>query len=354
MGLRMKRSSVTAPVNARAKMLLKMLVEHYIREGTPVGSRTLARASELSLSAATIRNVMSDLDEAGFVRSPHTSAGRVPTVSGYRFFVDSLLTPRPLQPRDQVWIERQLEHQFMTDLDLLHSASSLLSSLTRMAGVVTVPKRDQAVLRQIEFLPLSDNRVLAILVVNQREVENRILQMDRPYSAAELNRASNYLNTIFAGQGLTSVREALARDLTRTRESVNEMMLEAVNMAGQALDGADDGDFVLAGGSNLMAFEELADVETLRGLFEAFDRKRDLLSLFDQCLGAEGVQLFIGEESGYEVLDECTVVTSPYLIEGQVAGVLGVIGPTRMAYDRIIPIVDATAQSLSAALNSLN
>lgn len=350
----MKRTSSDASVSPRAKTLLKMLVEHYIREGSPVGSRTLARASQLSLSAATIRNVMADLDEAGFVRSPHTSAGRIPTVSGYRFFVDSLLTPHPLRPGDRVWIERQLEHQFMTDHDLLQSASSLLSSLTRMAGVVTVPKRDQAVLRQIEFLPLSGNRVLAILVVNQREVENRILQMDRPYSTAELNQASNYLNRLFAGQGMTRVREALVRDLGNTQASMDEMVFRAVQMAGRVLDDTDDGDFLLAGGSNLMAFEDLSDVETLRGLFEAFDRKRDLLRLFDQCLDAEGVQLFIGDESGYEVLDECTVVTSPYMIEGEVAGVLGVIGPTRMAYDRIIPIVDATAHSLSAALNSLN
>ena len=352
--MRMKRTSSDASVSPRAKTLLKMLVEHYIREGAPVGSRTLARASQLSLSAATIRNVMADLDEAGFVRSPHTSAGRIPTVSGYRFFVDSLLTPRPLKPGERVWIEHQLEHQFMTDHDLLQSASSLLSSLTRMAGVVTVPKRDHAVLRQIEFLPLSGNRVLAILVVNRREVENRILQMDRPYSTTELSQASNYLNSLFAGQDMTSVREALVRDIGDTRASMDEMVFRAVQMAGQALDDTDDGDFVLAGGSNLMAFEELSDVETLRGLFEAFDRKRDLLRLFDQCLGAEGVQLFIGDESGYEVLDECTVVTSPYLIDGEVAGVLGVIGPTRMAYDRIIPIVDATAHSLSAALNSLN
>jgi heat-inducible transcriptional repressor len=196
--------------------------------------------------------------------------------------------------------------------------------------------------------------VLAILVVNQREVENRILPMHRPYTAAELDRAANYLNSLFVGKNLMAIREALARDLRKTRADMNGMMREAVRIADQAFETMDSGDFVLAGGSNLMTFEELSSVETLRGLFDAFDRKRDLLHLFDQCLDAEGVQLFIGDESGYEVLDECSVVTSPYLIDGQVAGVLGVIGPTRMAYERIIPIVDATAHSLSAALNSLN
>lgn len=341
-------------VNERARVLLKMLVEHYIQEGEPVGSRTLARASTLSLSAATVRNVLADLDDNGFVRSPHTSAGRVPTVSGYRFFVDALLTPRPLVVRDQDWIESQLRLQAMSDVDLLNSASDLLSSLTHMAGVVTVPRKHQAVLRQIEFLPLSGNQVLAILVMNRREVENRILQMHRPYTAAELNKAANYLNTAFSGQDLTGIRAALARDFNRTRETMNDMMLAAVNMAGQALDGVHRDDFVLTGGANLMAFEDLSDVETLRGLFDAFDRKRDLLQLFDRCLDADGVQLFIGEESGYEVLDECSVVTSPYMVDGEIAGVLGVIGPTRMAYDRIIPIVDATAQGLTAALNSLN
>jgi heat-inducible transcriptional repressor len=350
----MNRNAAAAHVSARAKTLLKMLVEHYIREGAPVGSRTLSRAPELALSAATIRNVMSDLDEVGLTRSPHTSAGRIPTVSGYRFFVDTLLTPRPLGGDDRSWIEHQLRFQAMTDDELLHSASNLLSSLTHMAGVVTVPKRDHAIMRRIEFLPLSENRVLAILIVNQREVENRILQMHRPYSASELNQASNYLNTLFAGQGLTSIREALLRDLSETRANMHDMVLEAVRMAGQLLEDTDDGDFVLAGGANLMAIDDLSDAETLRGLFEAFDRKRELLRLFEQCLDAEGVRLFIGEESGYDMLDECSVVTSPYLIGDEVAGVLGVIGPTRMPYDRIIPIVDATAHSLSVALNSLN
>jgi heat-inducible transcriptional repressor len=336
----------------RAAELLKLLVERYIHDGQPVGSRTLSRARGLELSPATIRNIMSDLDELGLVSSPHTSAGRIPTNRGYRYFVDALLAPERLSDRDEEMIARELvPHQ--GEGDLLQVATEVLSSLTRMAGVVTVPRRNLAVLRRIEFLPLSDRRVLAILVVNQHEVQNRVLHTDRDYAADELERYANAINQHFTGQELTRLRQSLLDDVAAAKVKVDQTLLQAVAMTEQAMGGPEGRqDFMVAGGANLMGFQELADVQRLRGLFDALDRKRDLLQLFDQCLGAEGLQIFIGDESGYRVLDECSVVTAPYTINGQVAGVLGVIGPTRMAYSRIIPLVTETARQLSKGLKS--
>ncbi|MGH8482616.1 MAG: heat-inducible transcriptional repressor HrcA [Nevskiaceae bacterium] len=340
------------PLDARAAELLKLLVERYIHDGQPVGSRTLARARGLELSPATIRNIMADLDHLGLVSSPHTSAGRVPTTRGYRYFVNELLAPERLSGRDEEMIARELVPHG-GEADLLHVASEVLSTLTRMAGVVTVPRRNLAVLRRIEFLPLSDRRVLAILVVNQHEVQNRVLHTDRDYAADELERFANAINQHFTGQELVGLRQSLLDDVAAAKVKVDQTLLQAVAMAEQALtDTSGRHDYVLAGGSNLMAFQELADVQRLRGLFDALDRKRELLQLFDHCLGAEGLQIFIGDESGYKVLDECSVVTAPYLVNGQVAGVLGVIGPTRMAYSRIIPLVAETARQLSKGLKS--
>jgi heat-inducible transcriptional repressor len=276
-------------------------------------------------------------------------------VQGYRLFVDRLLKPQPLGTQEADAIKQQLSAQAKpTANDLLESASQLLSSLTHMAGVVTVPRRDYAALRQIEFLPLSGGRVLAILVVNEREVQNRILYTHRDYGASELQEAANYLNAIFGGRDLVSVREALVRDMLNARESMDQLMVEALRMAEQVIEPSPKGDYVLAGETNLMGFQELSRVETLKALFEAFERKRDLLRLFDTCLNAEGVQIFIGEESGYTVLDDCTVVSSPYTVSGQVVGVLSVIGPTRMDYERVISIVDTTARMLGAALKERN
>lgn len=336
----------------RAAELLKLLVERYISDGQPVGSRTLSRAGGMNLSPATIRNIMADLDGLGLVESPHTSAGRVPTIRGYRYFIDSLLAPEPLSDEDRRTIAAELvppQHQS----DLLQAASSLLSSLSHMAGVVTVPRRNLSVLRRIEFLPLSDRRVLAILVVNQHEVQNRVLHTDRDYAPDELERFANAINQHFTGQELTRLRQSLLDDVVATKVNVDQTLLQAVAMTEQALSGDSSRQgYVLAGGTNLMAFQELSDVQRLRSLFDALDRKRELLNLFDQCLGAEGLQIFIGSESGYRVLDECSVVTAPYTVDGQVAGVLGVIGPTRMAYSRIIPLVSETARQLSRGLKA--
>ncbi|MDS4021406.1 MAG: heat-inducible transcriptional repressor HrcA [Candidatus Competibacter sp.] len=340
-------------LNERTQHLLKILVERHIRDGQPVGSRTLARDAGLDLSPATIRNVMADLEELGYLRSPHTSAGRVPTARGYRFFIDALLNLRPLDDRVVEILRQRIDQPVQNRAELARLVSDLLSGVTHLAGVVMLPRRNVVTLRQVEFLPLSENRVLVILVLNAQEVQNRIIQTRRPYNAVELQQAANYLNAQFAGKDIRQVREALLRDLREARDSLDRLMQTVVEMAEQTFETEPDGDdYVVAGQTHLMQCADLSDLDKLRQLFEAFNHKRDLLHLFDQCLHAEGVQIFIGEESGFVVLEGCSVVTAPYTVEGQVLGVLGVIGPTRMAYDRVIPVVDATARLLAAVLNA--
>jgi heat-inducible transcriptional repressor len=353
----MTRDTVDEVLNDRAQHLLRVLVENYIREGQPVGSRTLSRDSGLNLSAATVRNVMADLEEYGFVTSPHTSAGRVPTDKGYRFFVDTLLRQRRAAGVEAVIdeLQRRLEHEHGRDPKALVAvASQVLSSITHLAGVVTIPRQPHQALSQIEFLPLSDNRVLAVMVVNGRDVQNRIVQLDRYYSAEELRRAANFLNQQFAGKELRTVREDLVSELKQTRERLNQLMVDAITVAQQMLGEGDRGEpeYVIAGETNLMEFAELSSVDKLRRLFEAFTARRDILNLLDLSLKADGVQIFIGQESGYQILDDCSLVTAPYALDNETVGVLGVIGPTRMAYERVIPIVDVTARLLGSALNS--
>lgn len=345
----------SSQLDERAQHLLKVMVQRHIRDGQPVGSRTLTRESGLDLSPATIRNVMADLEELGYVKSPHTSAGRIPTDKGYRFFVDCLLTVEPsrLQVADELALTLDNERDGDPEA-LIDAASSLLSGLTRLAGVVTLPKRRGGALRHIEFLPLSDQRVLAILVLNEHEVQNRVLHLARDYTQLELQRVSNFLNAHYVGQPVEAVRERLSLSLEQDRVRMDQLMGLVVDLGGKAFSETADQDdrYVVAGQTNLMSFEELAaNVDKLRGLFNAFSEKRDILHLLDQCLAADGIQIFIGEESGYEVFDGCSLVTSPYSAEGEVLGVLGVIGPTRMEYDRVIPIVDLTAKLLGAALN---
>lgn len=341
-------------LNERTQHLLKKLIERHIRDGQPVGSRILARDSGLDLSAATVRNIMADLEEMGYLRSPHTSAGRVPTVRGYRFFVDSLLQLDTLTDEEVANLRRQLDGEQTTE-GLVKSVSSLLSGITQLVGVVMAPRRNYQTLRQIEFLPLPDQRVLAILVVNEKEVQNRIIHTERPYASLELQQAANYLNAAFAGKNIDQVRKTLLRELHQTRETMNQLMQTAIEMADKVFEAsASEEDYVVAGQTNLMGIAELNDMEKLRHLFEAFSQKRDILHLFDQCLHAQGVQIFIGEEAGFDVLQTCSVVTAPYLVEGKALGVLGVIGPTRMPYERVIPIVDVTAKLLASALNSLH
>ncbi len=349
----MSGSHPDAPTE-RAGRILRALIYNYIKGGQPVGSRTLSRNTGLTLSPATIRNVMSDLEELGFVVSPHTSAGRIPTAKGYRFFVDTLVKLQPPAIGEVSRIQHQIEDDAGGDArTIAESASAALSSLTNLAGVVTIPKQPHTTLRQLEFLPLSDRQVLAILVINDKEVENRILQMDRDYSSDELQRAANYLNASFGGKDLGEVRAHILAELRSTRESMNQLMIDAINIAQKALDtDLDTKAFVISGETRLMGFEELSDIDKLKQLFEAFGQQRDILHLLDRSMSTDGVQIFIGEESGYEILDECSVVAAPYRVDDETVGVLGVIGPTRMAYERVIPIVDITAKLVGAALNS--
>jgi heat-inducible transcriptional repressor len=348
-------------LSERAQHLLRALIESYIRDGQPVGSRSLSRESGLQLSSATIRNVMADLEELGFVASPHTSAGRIPTDKGYRFFVDTLLHVQPVDEAAAAEIRRQLEGRQAeaareSSKDLIATVSQLLSSVTRLAGVVTLPRAAEASITQIEFVGLSENRVLVVLVYGEREVQNRIIQLERYYSPDELKRASNFLNEQFRGRSLAQVRQEILRQLSETRAHMNQVMLDAISMAQHVFEAGTAGDdqleYVIKGETNLMGVGELSSVEKLRRLFEAFNEKRDFLHLLDHSLRAEGVRIFIGHESGYQILDDCSVVTAPYGSPDSVVGVLGVIGPTRMAYERVIPIVDMTAKLLGAALNS--
>jgi heat-inducible transcriptional repressor len=341
-------------IGERAQQLLKVLIESYIREGQPVGSRSLSRDSGLNLSSATIRNVMADLEAYGFVSSPHTSAGRVPTPKGYRFFIDTLLQVQPLE----VAAADQMRRQFASGEDprtLVALASQLLSNVTQMAGVVSLHTPKAASLTHIEFLPLSERRLLAILVFDDREVQNRVVQLDRPIPAEELRRAANVLNEQFRGQTLEQVRQSIIDQLSQMRDLMNQGMGDAISVAQQLFPDQPpraDMELVIAGETKLMGFAELSSVEKLRRLFDAFNEKRDILQLLDLSLKGHGVQIFIGQESGYQILDDCSVVTAPYSTDSGAVGVIGVIGPTRMAYERVIPVVDLTAKLLGAALNS--
>ena len=330
-----------------------MLIQRFIKDGQPVGSRTLSRRSGIELSPATIRNVMSDLEDLGLIAAPHTSAGRVPTPQGYRLFVDSLVRYKQPPKREIEKLKNELLERTDDPGTMLDAVSNLLSEVTHLASVVTVPKAKKAVLRQIEFLSLSDNRVLAILVINDREVQNRVLHTDQPHTAEELQRAANFINENYVGRNLVEIRDRLVKDLDSTRDSMNQAMLDIISVAHSAMDGASSAkdEFVVSGETKLMDFAELSDIETLRRLFDAFSKKQFMLSLLDKSIDANGVQVFIGNESGYRLMDDCSIVTAPYHIDEDQVGVLGVIGPTRMAYDRVVPIVDITARLLESALN---
>lgn len=336
-------------ISEKAQSLLKTLVEHYILDGQPVASRRLA--DDLPVSPATARNIMADLEELGFLQSPHTSAGRIPTPKAYRFFVDSLISVEPLKDYYLETLSKTLDPD-MTSQELVESASGMLSEITRLAGLVTLPRREKVLLRHVEFLPLSGNRVLVILVLDDHEVQNRVIHTKEEYSEAQLRESANYLNHHFSGKTLSHVRQQLISSMQSDREHMDRLMKTTLEVAEQAFVEDAQSDFVMAGQENLFEIAQNRRLEDIRELFKAFSMKGDILHLLDRCMDTEGIQLFIGNESGYDLLDECSVVTSPYQVDGQLVGVLGVIGPTRMAYDRVIPIVDATARLLSAALDS--
>jgi heat-inducible transcriptional repressor len=328
------------------------LVEHYISDGQPIGSRLLLQHSGLDLSTATIRNVMSDLEHLGFIASPHTSSGRVPTQKGYRLFVDSLLTVQPLEAKTLQQLKSGLSSP--NPSDLIASAADMLSQLSQFAGLVMIPKRKRVAFKHLEFLPLSDKRVLVIIVTSDGNVQNRIIMAEKPYSASELTQASNYFNANFSGQTFEEVQQKLHQELIQMQTDMNRLMTAALDASSKAVDSNKDG-VVIAGERNLLQVDELStNVTSLRKLFEIFERRSSLMQLLDNSQHATGIQIFIGGESGYLALDECSMITAPYEAEGQVVGTLGVIGPTRMAYERVIPIVDITAKLLSNALNASN
>ncbi len=347
------------PLDPRARQLLRTLISRYIRDGAPVGSQTLARHAGLDVSPATIRNILGDLEDIGLLSSPHASAGRVPTAQGYRVFVDSLLQVRPLPETELARLRQELPAGTGTQA-LLGNASELLSAMSHFVGVVSVPRRGQFAFRHIDFVPLDGGRVLAILVFADNDVQNRVFQARRSYDAAELERVANYLNRNFAGRTLAEIRAALVQELRRARDEMAGLLANSVELAEQALapDAGDPvpetaaigEDVLLAGQTRLMGVQDLADVERLRDLFEAFARKREILQLLERTARAPGVRVFIGEETGLAPLEGMSLVTAPYAAGDRPLGVLGVIGPSRMAYDRVIPVVLAAAEALGAAL----
>jgi heat-inducible transcriptional repressor len=348
----MDRKKTTPRLDDRARHLLKTLIDCYVSEGQPVGSKKLADAAGLNISTATIRNVMASLDQLGLVSAPHTSAGRIPTEQGFRFFVDSMLEVSPLEKALQKRLQQELDPDQDRD-SLIDHASTLLSRMTQMAGIISIPKGGQSALRQIEFLSLPDRRILAILVINEKEVQNRVLHVDRDYAQDELIHIANYINQHFMGRDIFEVRSRLLQELQQARSQVDDLMKAAVDLADRALDVKQDQHepYVLHGKTNLIRFNELDNAEKLQRLFAMFESRRDMLSLLDRCIQAEDIQVFIGREAGTDVLGDCSVITAPYMAGGETLGVLGVIGPTRMQYSKIISIVDVTARLLGSALD---
>lgn len=336
-------------LNEREQTLLKTLIERYIADGQPLGSRALSRFSGLELSPASIRNIMADLEEMGFIASPHTSAGRIPTSRGYRFFVDSLLTVRPLADVEISQLEGQIQ---AGNVDrIVSSASHLLSELTNFAGVVLAPKRRSVAFRHLEFLRLADKRVLLIIVTPEGDVQNRILLTDRSYTASELIETTNFVNQNYAGLHFDEIRLRIRAELQQLQSDMSTLMTAALDAGSKAMSEPME-NVVISGERHLLDVEDLSsNMARLRQLFGLFEKKTELLQLLDLSSRANGVQLFIGNESGLVPLDECSVVTAPYEVDGQVVGTVGVIGPTRMAYERVIPIVDITAKLLSSALS---
>ena len=336
-------------LDKRAQLLLKTLIERYIAEGEPIGSRTLSKYSGLDLSPATIRNVMSDLEELGLIASPHTSAGRVPTPLGYRFFVDTLLVIKQIQEGELQKLEGQLHPD--NPQRVIQNASQLLSQLTQFAGVVMTPRRRAITFRHIEFLKLSEKRILLIVVTPEGDVQNRMLLTERDYAANELVEAANYLNQNYSGQSFEDMRARLQGELREIRQDMIHLMSAAVDAGSEALAKPAE-PYVLSGERNLLGARDLGqDMSRLKQLIELFERKTSLVQILDVSLRGQGVQIFIGGESNFAAPDDVSVVTSPYKVDGEVVGTVGVIGPTRMAYDRVIPIVDVTAKLLSSALS---
>ncbi|MBA5689605.1 heat-inducible transcriptional repressor HrcA [Rugamonas apoptosis] len=334
-------------LDTRAQTLLKALIERYIADGQPVGSRALSKISGLDLSPATIRNIMADLEELGYVASPHTSAGRVPTPRGYRIFVDTLLT---VQQFDEQAVEARMRLQAPQPQKMIANAAQMLSSLSQFAGVVLSPRRE-SVFQQIEFLRLSEKRILLVIVGPTGDVQNRLLLTDVDYTPAQLTQSANYINQNYGGLAFDEVHQRLQGELRQLRDDMGRLMQAAVEAGSEAMADSSD-DMVIAGERNLLSVSDLSsNMTSLRQMFDMFEQKTGLMQLLDVSSKASGVQIYIGGESNLVPMDEMSVVTAPYTANGKIVGTLGVIGPTRMAYERVIPIVDITAKLLSNALS---
>ena len=336
----------------RAKFVLDRLVRHYIDEGVPVGSRTLSRHPSLVLSSASIRNVMADLEECGLIKSPHTSSGRIPTVKGYRFFINRLLKSGPVDERSIQKFSGRFEG-VADPASILASATEMLSQITSFAGILSTPDFDKACIRQIEFLKLSQKRVLAILVTKDGQVQNKVLSTDREYSNSELVEAANFFNEKYSAKSLSLVRRELLKLMKKDRRKMQKEMETAVRMAGQLFEQDDtvSEHVLISGESNLLSISDFAEADRLKELFETFRTKKILFDLLQNSISESGITIFIGEESGVEPLRDCSLISAPYKLDNQTVGVLGVIGPTRMQYEEVINTVDITAQIVSNALS---
>ncbi|MFM7482050.1 MAG: heat-inducible transcriptional repressor HrcA [Candidatus Methylopumilus sp.] len=336
-------------LDKRAQILLKTLIEQHIHDGQPVASKTLSKSSGLDLSPASIRNTMKDLEDLGFITSPHTSAGRVPTQLGYRLFVDSLLTVKPLDDKTVNSLKDQMS--IGNNKKIINNAADILSTLTHFAGVVLIPKAKKIIFKHLEFIGLSEKKILVIIVTNDGNVQNRIVMTEKHYTHDDLIEAANYFNNNFSGNTFAKVKDTLVEELSKMHADMIKLMTAAIEVGNDVISPESES-IVITGQNNLIQSEELAkNISSLRKIFEVFEKRTALMKLLDKSQLAEGIQIFIGNESGYSSLDECSLITSPYETDGEIVGTLGVIGPTRMAYERVIPIVDITAKLLSNALS---
>ncbi|MCY3541745.1 MAG: heat-inducible transcriptional repressor HrcA [Gammaproteobacteria bacterium] len=338
------------PIDARTQSLFKILVEDYLTHGTPIGSKHIADRSFFRISSATVRNIMASLEDKGLVASPHTSAGKVPTEQGLRFFVDSLISVEPLDRSIVANLSKSLRED-LSPKELVETASKILADLTCFVGLVTTPRPEQIELRQIQFLPLTQHKVLAIIVVNEREVQNRVVKTERNYTNIELNEVANYLNQEFSGHSLLAIRQQLLDSMRKDQQEMNRLMQIALDVAAKsfAQESEHDHDYVFHGERNLLGL--LSSSEEVQVLLDAFRSKSSMVDLLDRCMASEGVQLFIGSESGYEPLGGYSLISAKYEVEGSIAGAMGVIGPTRMPYQKVIPLVDTAARLLGNALD---
>ena len=333
-------------IDTRTQHLLKTLINHHIADGQPVGSKTLTASSGLDLSSASIRNIMKDLEDAGFISSPHTSAGRIPTHKGYRFFVDSLVTMKSPNKADLDILQSSL--QTSNSKDLVNITADTLSSMTNFAGVVMLPKAKKISFKHIEFLNLSTKRILVIIVTSDGSVQNRVLDTQEEYDQSTLIEASNFFNDHYKDLDISKIKEKIIDELSTMKKNMTNLMSAAVELS---ISPKLDENLILTGQGKLLDTVDLSqNVKSIKKIIELFEKKTALLQLLEKSHHSSGMQIFIGEESGYQALDECSIVTAPYQSDGEVLGILGVIGPTRMAYERVIPIVDITAKMLSKSI----